>query len=428
MRNSANPEPVVIDGSTAYVLPDPAGLGPTVERALAAGDSNVRHVAVCGDRPGAGRSGAAAWASERGRWFLTSEPHITRSAMRVQLAADGRRVQVTRVEPWFGVGVDPESAAGGMRVLRNATMKLGVRPVATPGRTGRMMLAACGLEEWAPVPAPVADILRSTTGQGRFELFEAARTGGPAIVSVDARFQYGALAQLELPTRSPVIIDGEPADEYAPSWCEVEFSPNGGRVGLLGVNGLGGWSWPTDGGPHRTWCAGAEVHLARRAGYRVTVRRAIVWPVKARPLAPWARLIVNQRDRIDALPLPEGVRDAARAGLRAILVQTIGALHGSAGASPSVFASAEREGGASVVHPEWSTAIWAAARTRLARVLLEQTAAPVACALDGFYVAGEPVIAVDDGKAGRWREVWRGGAFEPMRSMSDLYALKAGDQ
>lgn len=415
-----------IDGGTAYVTIDPSGLGATLEQVPAG--VGVRHVVVCGPRPGAGKSGAVEWTANRGPWYLTGTPHVTRSALRVNVAREAGKYQVhvSRVEPWFGELVEPADAAEAMRFIRGVCAEVGVRPFGTPGQTGRRMIEAqWGDRRYLAPPAGVADLLRSTSGQGRFELFPAAAAGGVELVGVDARFQYAALAQLELPTGAPVELAGEPG-EYAPSWCEIEFAP-AGALGVLGVAGRGGWQYPTD--PSRTyygWCSGAELQLAREVGYRVTVRRAIVWPARTRTLAAWSRLIVRERDRVERLPIRAGVKAAARAGLRAIVVQAIGSLHGrTAPAPPSVSASADMEGGAGAfVHPEWSTAIWSAARVRLARRMLEQSAPLVACALDGYYVAGEPELPIDTRAPGTWREVWRGGQWAPLRSMPELYALR----
>jgi len=429
MTNCETPPPPVVDGSTVYVAIDAGGIGATVDRALDVAGAGVRHVVVCGPRPGAGKTGAVAWAGQLGRWMPTDTPHVTRSALRARLAADGVDVHVTRIEPWFGEHVAPADAAEAMRIIRHAGALVGVRPYGTPGQTGRRMLAAVwearGLE-WPSCPPDVAALLRSTSGQGRFQVFD--NDGGAELVSIDARFQYGALALGELPTGEPVEQTAEP-DVYAPSWCEVDFAPApGGVLGVLGVRSLGRWHWPSDGGPYRTWCSGAEIHAARDAGYLVTVRRAIVWPSKARTLAPWVRIIVKQRDRLDALPIGAGVKRAARNGLRAMVVQAIGAIHGGAGvtdgAPPVLCASAYKTGGASLDHPEWTTAIYATARARLARQMLAQTAPVVACALDGYYVAGEPVLQPDNGAPGRWREVWRCGPWSPVATMADIYALR----
>ena len=434
MRNVETPPRIERDESTAYVTIDPAGIGATLDQLADAGDV-VRHVVVCGPRPGHGKSGALDWYNRRGDWLPVAVPFVSRSALRATMGRDGREVRVTRIEPWLGEHVEPAAAAEAMRVIRHTTGRFAMRPFGTPAQTGRGMLRNIWRAADAEYPSPPADVcelLAETSGQGRFEVFP--NDGGAELVAVDARFQYGALAQLELPAGAPGWLDGEP-DEYAPSWCEVEFRPTDalGLPGILGVQGRRGWEWPTD--PTRTfygWCSGAELQLARRCGYRVTVRRAVVWPRKARPLATWARQIDADRERLERLPLDPDVKAAARAGLRAIVVQTIGSIHGRAGrapALPSPSASADEEGSAGAfVHPEWSTAIWATARVRLARAMIEQTAPVVACALDGFYVAGEPVLPVDTGKAGAWREVWRGGSWPALRSMPDVYALRGVEQ
>jgi hypothetical protein len=408
-----------------YAWCDPAGLGSTVDRALDAAPASSR-VVVCGPRPGAGRTGARTWADQLGGWFPTKPAHVTRSALRAELARDGQTVSVSRAEPWFGVSTTPADAAGAMRVIRHVTLQAGVRPFGTPGQTGRRMLAemwAAAGAEWPTAPAGVGDVLRSTSGQGRYQFVPEHAGGGAELAYVDARFQYGALAGLELPVGEPVERAGELPDEYAPAWCHVDFTPPAGcALAVLGVYDEHGWQWPTS-GTWSTWCAGAEVHAARGAGYRVKVRGSIVWPGRARPLGAWSRLVVRERERVAGLPLDAGVRDAARAGLRGIVVQAIGSIHGRASTVPvgDASASSTRTVGA---HPEWSTAIWAAARVRLARVMADQRAPIVACATDGFYVAGAPVIPPDDGRAGRWVEVWNCVDWPAVGSMTELRALR----
>ncbi len=417
------------DGTTVYTLADPAGIGATVD---AAGPA-ARHVVICGRVGGA--ASARAWIESTGQWMAAGAPYVGRNNLRASLIGGGRSVTVSSVEPWFGV-VEPETAAGAMRYMRHVCAAYGVRPARSPGFTGQRLLAATWEKsgrDWPTVAPDIADLLRTTSGQGRFEVFGANAGGGPLLVGVDARFQYGALAALELPSGVPVeLAAGVEPDEWAPSWCHVEFQPAAGAVGLLGVDvgGRHGWSWPTFGGPFTTWCSGAELQLARRGGYRVRVLRAIVWPERSRPLATWATFIGKEREHVEQLPLPAPVIAAARAGLRAMLVQAVGALH-SRPSAPGRFVSASvdinRPGAGSFFHPEWSTAIWAAARCRLASRMTEQTAPVVACALDGFYVAGEPVLPADNGKAGQWRETSRRGQWPAVRNMSDIYQLKGAE-
>lgn len=414
---------MIQEGTTVYTLPNPAGVGATVD---AVGD-DVKHVVICG-RVG-GTSTARAWLAAVGGSWLPVGGYVGRNTLRGSLIGEGRRVTVSSAEPWFGV-VEPSTAAEAMRFVRHVCAPLGVRPVRSPGFTGRQLIEAIwrkGGAEFPTLAPELAELLRITSGQGRFEVFGANAGGGSVLVGVDARFQYGALAMLELPVGAAVEVEGEP-DEYAPSWCQVEFIPAAGPVGLLGVDvgGRHGWSWPTFGGPFSTWCSGAELQLARRHGYNVRVLRAIVWPSRGRPLATWANLLDKARERVGNLPLDAAVIAASRSALRAMLVQAVGTFHAEPAPSrlPTASVVSNRLGAES--RPEWSTAIWATARARLATRMIEQSAPVVACALDGFYVAGEPELPTDSGRAGQWRETSRVFDWPNISNMSDIYQLGKG--
>ena len=432
------PELPAVDSSTVYVMPGDS-LGEALDVAAAAAP-DARNVMICGDRPGAGRSGAETYVGAAGRWWPVDSTRVTRYNVRGKFATDGGRVlTVQRAEPWFDVGVLPGDAAEAMRYVRGVCADFGVRPGGTPGSTGRRMLAESWRRldhQYEPCPDDIATILRDTSGQGRFEVFPHAANGGDRLAYVDARFQYGACAATELPCGVPEMIDGECADQYAPTWCEVEFVPCG-DVGVLPFRMGKAWEWPTGPGPYRSWCSGAELHLARKVGYTATVLRSIVWPGRGLPLASWAGVISRGRSRIDELPVADGVRSAARSALRSILIQTIGGLHGrndSANVTGVPFASANEtdltkrpadRSGVSQSRPEWTVAIWSLARTRLAKIMLGQRAPLVACTLDGFYVDGVPSVNGDNGKPGTFRTVWERGDWSPITSLADVYALDA---
>lgn len=455
MTKTQNPAPVAIDGTTAYVAPVPDGIGATVELALsAAGGERVRHVVVTGARPGGTDRRQREWVAASGEWFATSEPYVAPSTLRVTLAGGGRQVHVSRAEPWFGVDAEPDVCGEAMRVLRHVAAGVGVRASGTPGRTGLAMLRAGWTERgqvWGECPTDVAELLRATSGQGRFQLFDAGRQGHRLVVGVDARFQYAALATMEMPVGEPEHVNGiADADKYLPAWCQVEFTPAGGPFGLLGVMGdqLRGWTYPTTGGPYVAWCSGAELMLAEQHGYRCRVLQAYVWRQRARPLAAWAGRLIREREHVATLPLRPAVVAAVRAGHRGMVIQAVGMMHGRpparqciAGTPAEIPAEARairRDGdvwryqldgtpaAGAIIRPDWSTRIWSLARYRLAANMLAQRRTVIACALDGFYVAGEPDIAADDGRAGRWRESGRWSNVPACESLADLYAVTRG--
>lgn len=396
-----------------------------------------------------------AWVDASGEWAPLARPYIGTTALSVKVGAYGREVELRRASSWFGPEASPDDCAGAVRHVRHAVGKVGARVKATPAHTGLAMLSAIHLASghvYEPMTGDVQTALRSTSGQGRFELFPRAAKRGRTLVKVDARFQYAALCSAsELPVGDPDEVRGEP-DEFARGWVEVEFAVprDGPPIGLLGVYEGGHWSYPTT-GKHRTWCALAEVQLARRHGYKVRTLRGYVWRHKARALARWSNHLTRERERVSGLSVPTGERDAARAALRSILVQTVGMMHGrDARSTGTVDTPQEIPDDASAIrrlsdgrwtfetsrpalnriadsHPEWTVQLYALARVRLATQLLRQPATKlVGCALDAYYVAGEPALDDDDGRTGRFRTAGRYPSFPAMATLRDLYtATKA---
>lgn len=439
--NVTGPQPAA-EGRTVYVMPDPAGLGATLDQALAV-EPDARNVVVCGDRLG-GRGETRAWVDRLDPWQLTSvEPYVERHGIRLRAARDGHLVSVSRAEVWFGQGVEPEHARDAMRIVRGVVAEWGCRPIAHPSVTGRRMLLAHYDRHgysWPDCGAEVAELLRSTSGQGRFEVMPAAAPEGggvwPRIYYSDARFQYAACAATELPEGEPQLIDGEPPDPYASSWCRVRWQPAEGMpIGLLPYH-LDGkrWTWPTE-GAWSGWCSGAELHLARRHGYSITVERSLVWPARSRrPLHAFATMLARHRDRVDGLNVDHRTRAAARNALRAVLVSTVGSLHGYAGGRPVVETQrdghdenppADQGAGSSLSRPEWTTAVWALARVRLARAMLAQPVPVLGCTLDGFYTAGRPLLAADSGSLGTFRLIGSTQWPDPIRTLPELYEMGA---
>lgn len=434
-----------IEGRTVYVLPDPAGLGGTLGRALDALPDATR-IVLCGDRIG-NRAGVLDWIERRGDWCLLRDPYVKRRDLDIEAATpSGRRVRVTSAEPWFGEGCATVDAAEAMRYVRRVCSQWDTYPVGRPFDTGRKLLRSTWERHGHGFPAcppEVAELLTSTSGQGRFEVFPAgAPEVGvyPAIWSVDARFMYASCARSELPVGDPVEVKGAPADPFAASWCRVRWTPAEGLpIGLLPYHDEQRWRWPTFGG-WEGWCSGAELHLARQHGYRIEVERSIVWPSRSNaPLRAFAELVDRHREKLTALPLSPGAVEAGRNALRAVLIGTIGSLHQTATIAPVDSSermmkprrepdpdAADSAGvGLSFVRPEWTTAIWALARYRLARVMLDQTAPVIGCTLDGFYVGGRPVLPEDRGRAGSF--IVKGSTQwpEPIRHQRELYEMAA---
>ena len=379
---------------------------------------DVRRVYVTGVEPGGGgivalRQWAQAcgerWAPDGDQYVAVAQPRLT-----YRDVLTGRKVYVMRAAPWFGADAGPAvcaaawsaleaalSAAWNFRGLRAGEWRP-VKMFGTPATTGRLLLE----RQWAetgrvfePVSAELRELIRTTSRQGRFELGPAADEGSAGGLWVyDAAFMYAACAN-ELPT-GPVRHDhGTTVPQYVRGRYRVDFrAPRSwAHIGLLGVTGERGMTYPvTSSEWHQTWADASEVQLA--LDYRWTVRplERVLWETRsARPLDTWARRLVKVREGID---VPAGCSDelraiggAMRTAVRAMLVQTIGALTGAprkvtravpledVAALPTgpvlepttvqgdqwVWTEAAPPTHDSMQHPEWAAHVWAKARTRL---------------------------------------------------------------
>lgn len=247
--------------------------------------------------------------------------------------------------------------------------------------------AATGVDLWArtirgkswPVLLPADQTaVREATGQGRIELFDRPPTISErqrvTLYEYDMRLAYLAgLRRLPIGDPHPVA---EMSGAYAQGRYRVAFTaPPRLSCGILAVRHQGDRSatrWPAEG---EAWATGEELSLARQWGYRCEVLEGFEWARTGDPMRLWAERLV------------EFHRGAAelRGAVRAIMLHTIGALHGAprkvtgTGAEPppeAINVRPQRGGGWSwatmkqparpdLVHPEWTTTVWARARRRL---------------------------------------------------------------
>jgi len=128
-----------------------------------------------------------------------------------------------------------------------------------------------------------------------------------------------------------------------------------------------------------------------------------------------------------------GDQAGARA-VRAVLLQSIGDLHGRGRMAERVFRTADgaeltREAPIArrterLSHPEWTAAIWARCRYRLAKALLAAAKDSVlGCCVDAVYLTADPCWPRTD-KPGEWR--LKGVLLGPLpapRTLSDLHRL-----
>jgi hypothetical protein len=208
--------------------------------------------------------------------------------------------------------------------------------------------------------------------------------------------------------------------------AKVVFSApaNWQHVGLLAVKreGGAGWHWPVS-GDWETWADCAEIRLARQQGWSVHVMDKLVWP-EADPLGLWAT-------RLSRLYLADGSAGQGLVGrcARAICLHTIGWFHNLGYTDQRSIVSPDdprvtidnvewdTDEGYQIkervltgkkpehCHPEWSAAIWARARLRVTKALLETPRD------DLVAVRGDAIYRTSLAKAdpGRLMDPWKDG-------------------
>lgn len=423
---------------------------------------DVGQIYICGARPGGGDAHTfRAWVDATGgRWHEPAERGhwLHRLMFPVLRYADdtGRRVELARAASWYDDTAGPDACAAAHRHLRRiiADRFDGAPVLATAATTGRRLwLAGVPDHGWPRVTDEIAELIRATAGQHRYEAIDHGADRAPTpLVEVDGRMMYAALCAA-LPAGVPVRGAGEPdhlALGYGPAGAEHVrgrfrcswIVPAGWEhVGLLPEpdTGGGGWHYPRRPGQRATgWLDGAELQLARRWRWPVTVHEHIAWP-KARvgPLDAWARRLVHARDDAGELDASEDVRELVRAGVRAILLHGLGAMHGR---PQLVTRTAELHDTAAIPagaiglrsldgrwtwaepdprgrwgeadHPEWTAAVWARERVRVldgpgaggtrTGALHLPFPSIIGFVGDAIYLTTEPGWA-DDGRVGRLR-------------------------
>lgn len=364
------------------------------------------------------------------------------------LVVCSNRAQVTYAAAWFGEGgYSPELAEQVWHWLESAIVREfrddGARLLLTPATTGRDLLARSipAGDGWPVMSADVQDVVRHTAGQGRMEVMPNPHEGTfPGRLTVlheyDARMAYVSLMR-ELP-----IGDPEHLTNTAHAWAE-QHPYNEGRYrvtwkapagwrhpGILPAHGDMSdgpdWVWPLAG---EGWCGGAELFTAWGAGWDVDVAEGYVWARRGDPFRAWRDRLLRILAASDELPgqEPRMVRNA----VRAIILHTIGAIHGAPhktseyGDSPPdnarhvrllrdgrfAWETLSRPAWPEMVHPEWSATIWGRARARLLRshngragALTVKPAELVAFRTDAVYTTRPTGWEDhDNGQPGRYR-------------------------
>lgn len=376
---------------------------------------SARRVYLVGQRPGGDAAGFTSWAlaSLPPSWQPDTAGHYLADTSRPVLRYvhdDGHQVEVLRVAAWIGEGDYTRTQASDalallLEQLRTEWADPSIELRTSPATTGRDLFQRSipfGVS-YPTVDPEVGQLLRSTSGQGRWQHFGPPTAGAtvPRVVGYDMRFGYaGLVGAVGVGPAEHHDGDRFTGREYEPGWYRVRFTaPDDWRhIGLLGVRTDDGWRYPTR-GAHETWAHGAELHLATRHGWSFEVVESICWE-RGRPLETWRDKLVAVRDRLAGL-VRAGEVDVATATLaagaaRMLVLHTIGAFHGSAHRVTHQVAAGgpfgtdapdawphddvvqpelrdgwwiyQRDAGAGwseMVHPEWSVSVFAKCRVRL---------------------------------------------------------------
>lgn len=424
---------------------------------------NVERVFLCGPPPqGPGTNQAMrvrAWGLEpldTARWKISSKGHYvkdTDSPCFRFTGWEGRDVEILFGSSWFGPDIDAWTGHEAWNLLRKKVIRAfpGAELLSTPATTGRALWARTipAGKTWPVMSAELRELIASTSGQGRMELFEPE--GGidacDEFTYLDARFSYAALTwgmpvgephHWEPKTREPLHDDAIHVLLKSRGRWRVNFTVPGtwAHVGILPVKDqAGGWSYPSTPGESRiTWADACEVSLAHSAGWKIELLEGFTW-AEGKPLDTWTTKLKGINADLRDSYLLEA--PAAARGARAMLLHAIGAFATRSHLISKSVPLADEDQvpdnarvtvvGAELVweepaqqstwtlnqaHPEWSAAIWARARVRLLdapgpggtrvgalHVPRDQI---IAFRTDAIYLTEDPGWP-DDGKVGRFR-------------------------
>ena len=384
---------------------------------------------------------------------------------------DGIVIDVRMSAIWFpGVTV--------ARVARDAwlTLQLALHrsfdahatPLTTPAMTGLDLLQRSlprGVR-YPLAPAELRELLHQISGQGRFEFCPDPSRAGRQIdglYTLDARWMYAACVR-NLPTGIPhhtAYSGGADAAEafagYAPAWYRVNIQVprNWIHRGLIGQRIDGETIWPCEPGQwiRDVWTTGAELAVALRQRWPCLIYERWAYPTAG----PYARILPDPtREWIGQLrSLRETYAGDApvAAAIRAMMIDTVGMWHRTAGEKLRITPIAQFPGAASGARlhhvdrraglaywyepkplardqlawqrPEWSTTTWSRARSRendaALRIPRDEL---VAYRSDGLVtcVAPDPAEWPDDGKPGTFRR--KGAVIGPLVMPASAAAMQ----
>lgn len=390
--------------------------------------------------------------SQSAVWLPDPKGHYLQGAntwaARYVHARTGQRVELRPSSEWFGKETNLELLSAAWKMLGTIAKRFNEGALlASPAATGRDWWVRT-MPHGLALPAlndEAAELVRSTSGQGRFEVL-AGKPTIPNLIELDGRLMYLALMQ-ELPGRlisHQRITEHSAIDYYDRARYRIQVTvPSGwAHVGLVGRMREGrGWEYPCVPGERwHTWVDGTELALLAKHGWPVKIHERLLFE-RARPLDLFARKMVQCIQAADTVP--EHGRLASRA-LRLMAIAMLGAFQGRGflvdhqaniwdGPLPAGALNVRTELGvhyyqireepkdSSLIHPHFAAAVWARARVRLLESAVTVPGAHkhnqkrvwtgalhmprehvVGFALDAIYSTHDPLWP-DDGKPGRFR-------------------------
>lgn len=349
----------------------------------------------------------------------------------------GRKVELRPASEWFGSETPTVNEARAVwsvlewvgRKFNNGTV------LSSPAATGRdwWVRTLPGEYRFESPPDHICDLIRSTSGQGRFEVIEGGQHV-EGIHEMDGRLMYLALMR-ELPgnfvSLGPCSIGELNLYDRARYEISVTVRHDWEHVGLIGRLRDGKVTYPrTPGESWTTWVDGAELRLLVKYDWPVAVHQRMLFE-QGKPLDKFARDIVKHIEDFESpTAVPVG-RTVARC-LRLMAIATLGAFVGRGmlvdqeaklwdGPLPASARNVSTIDGThyfqqlvaprdpSLVQPQWSAAVWARARCRLldgpgnTGALHMHHGKVLGMALDALYLTNVPNNWPDDGKPGRFR-------------------------
>jgi hypothetical protein len=379
-----------------------AGAQDPLARVLLSLPPGEARLVLCGPFPGE----ANAW-----RRYLLSVPAGWRAVVKVARANGacdayltspaGDRVRVTSTGTWFGPqALEPAAAErlfGRLQWhLKREFHRESAVPLITPAVAGMDLWRQEQGDCWPELDARLQELIRTTAGQARRELLTVPELAALSSFQCwDMRFAYADFCE-RLPV-GPVTEDREP-ELPAVGRVRVDFRPPADwrHVGILPSKEYGvGMVFPSAYRWESGWCDAREARLALASGWEVRVRERLVMQ-EGRPLDCWSRRLRRLYERFEGMAEPE-----LKGAIRRILVATIGSFQGRGNVELRVMPTARgtrievpmeqarrRE---KPSHPEWSGAVWARCRYRLAKHMLTLPRDLIlGCHTDCIYLAGDP--------------------------------------